>query len=264
MTRETGALRIFKNDGSPLTIAPVGGDPDSSFSYAIQPGGVFVLQSEGSPSSVNAGSLQLTPDVGTWTPVGSGVFSFSQGGILVTESGIPSATPTSHAHIFVDTLWGHDTGLAIANPNTPDVSITVQAFGLDGVTPMGTTLGPIALKGNGQTAAFVKQLITGLPEGFVGVLDVSTPSTLFGAGPPFVALTLRSLTNSRGDFLLTTFPVADANQPAPTPMIFPQIADGGGYQTQFILLSTSRSPGSTTLNLFGDDGSPLAVGKKRK
>ncbi|MBZ5535728.1 MAG: FG-GAP-like repeat-containing protein, partial [Acidobacteriia bacterium] len=47
-TRETGTLRIFKNDGSPLTIAPVGGNPDSSFAYAIQPGGVYVLQSDGS------------------------------------------------------------------------------------------------------------------------------------------------------------------------------------------------------------------------
>jgi hypothetical protein len=41
------------------------------------------------------------------------------------------------------------------------------------------------------------------------------------------------------DYLITTFPVADVNQKAPFPIVFPQIADGGGYVTQFILLNTS-------------------------
>src|SRR5437899_8663393 len=43
----------------------------------------------------------------------------------------------------------------------------------------------------------------------------------------------------RGDFLLTTFPIADANQPAPSPIVFPQIVDGGGSKTQSISGATS-------------------------
>jgi hypothetical protein len=92
-----------------------------------------------------------------------------------------------------------------------------------------------------------------LPADFTGILDISSPS-------PFVALTLRSLTNSRDDFLLTTFPVADQTRPAPAPIIFPQIADGGGYVTEFILL-TAGGPASLTLNFYGEDGAPLAVCK---
>ncbi|MFI5176006.1 MAG: hypothetical protein ACHQKY_14190, partial [Terriglobia bacterium] len=72
--------------------------------------------------------------------------------------------------------------------------------------------------------------------------------------------TLRSLTNSRGDFLLTTFPVADANVAAPVPVVFPQIADGGGFRTQFIMLNTAGST-TATLNLFSDDGSALGFSK---
>jgi hypothetical protein len=112
------------------------------------------------------------------------------------------------------------------------------------------------LSGNGHDARFANELIPAVGDGFKGVLDIA-------ASTPFVALTLRSLTNSRGDFLMTTFPVADFNQAAPSPIVFPQIADGGGYQTQIILLSTSGAV-NTTVNFFGDDGLPLAVGKSAK
>jgi len=75
-------------------------------------------------------------------------------------------------------------------------------------------------------------------------------------------LTLRSLTNGRGDFLLTTFPVADFNQPAPSPIVFLQIPDGGGYRTEFIFLSAGGAA-STTLSFFGDNGSPIPIGQSR-
>jgi hypothetical protein len=77
---------------------------------------------------------------------------------------------------------------------------------------------------------------------------------------PFVALALRSLLNKRLDVLVTAFPVADLNMPAPFPVIFPQIADGGGYTTEFILISAGSSA-TAKISFFGDSGDPLAVGK---
>jgi hypothetical protein len=70
---------------------------------------------------------------------------------------------------------------------------------------------------------------------------------------------LRSLINARGDFLLTTFPVADISQTVTSPLVFPQVADGGGYQTQFILISPSAAGSSSTVSLDvpGDNGSKL-------
>jgi hypothetical protein len=84
-------------------------------------------------------------------------------------------------------------------------------------------------------------------------LDVSSAT-------PFAALTVRSLYNENNDYLMTTFPVADMNQAAPSPVVFPQIADGGGYETQIILLSTDGAS-STTIHYYDDDGAPLAIGK---
>lgn len=252
----SGKLHFFKSDGTPLSVALADGSQPANFtiSYSIPADGTFVLQTDGSPSSVNVGWVQLTPDPGSATPVGSGVFSFSPAGTLITESGIPSATPTTHARIYIDESGGHDTGLAMANANASALSVALTAFQLDGITQVGT--GPnVNLGSNQHKAAFVGELINGgLPPGFTGVLDVA-------ASTPFAALTLRALTNSRREFLLTTFPIADATRPAPTPIVFPQIADGGGYNTQFILISTGGAV-SSTLNFFGNDGSPLAVGKR--
>jgi hypothetical protein len=249
---ETGKLTLFDNNGAPLVVNQVGGTRDSTFPYSIPPGGVFIFDTDGSPTDANAGSVQLIPDVNTTSPVGAGVFSFLQGGVRVTESGVPSASPTTHARIYVDQSGGHGTGLAIASPGNSAVSVTLRAFQMDGSTPVGTSA-VVDLKSNGHTASFVSQLISGLPADFRGVLDISSSS-------PFVALTLRSLTNSRGNFLLTTFPIADTTRPAPAPLVFPQIADGGGYITEFILLSPSGAS-SVTLNFYGDDGTPLAIGK---
>jgi hypothetical protein len=70
---------------------------------------------------------------------------------------------------------------------------------------------------------------------------------------------VRSLSNENHDYLMTTFPVADANQAAPSPIVFPQIADGGGYTTQFILLSAAGAS-NTTLGFFDNSGLPLTLG----
>ncbi len=64
------------------------------------------------------------------------------------------------------------------------------------------------------------------------------------AATPFAALTLRSLVNERGDFLVTTIPIADPNAPASLPIAFPQMVDGGGYVTQFIRISSAGASGA--------------------
>ena len=248
---ETGSARLYGDDGSPMSTHMTGGSAaDSSFSYSIPPGGFVRLATDGSPPSVNAGWAQLTPDAGMSAPVSTAIFSLTQLGTLVTESGVPAITSTTHARIYVDKSSGHDTGLAVTNPGESSIRITAAAYQSDGVTPAGNGPATVDLVSSGHTAKFVGQFITGLPDGFTGVLDLVSASA-------FNVVTLRSLINGRGDFLLTTFPVADMNQAPPAPLIFPQIAEGGGYQTQIILLSTSPAASTVTLSYIGDDGSPI-------
>jgi hypothetical protein len=63
-----------------------------------------------------------------------------------------------------------------------------------------------------------------------------------------------------GLFLMTTFPIADADRTAPSPVIVPQIADGGGFVTEFILLNAGGAS-KTILSFFDNEGRQLAVGK---
>ncbi len=252
-TVEMGRLQIFDDHGVPLLVNQLGGTTDSSFRYSIPWAGAFRFQTDGFPVSAKAGWVLLTPDAGTSTPVGAGVFSFSSGGILVGESGIPPAVSTTHARAYVDLSRGHDTGLAIANPTGTNADIAIKAYQTDGVTPVGTSQGPLRLPGNCHSARFATQFIAGLPGGFTGVLDITSAT-------PFAALTLRSLNNERNDFLMTAFPMADARQVAPSPVVFPQIADGGGFVTEFILLSAGGAS-KTTLSFFDNGGKPLAIGR---
>jgi hypothetical protein len=254
---ETGYLNIFTGQGTALSVRQQGAPAaNSQFPYSIKPGGVWVLTTDGSPTAVNEGSVQLIPTNGTWAPVGAGVFGLTQNGVLVTETGVPSATQTIHARIYVDQSGGHLTGIAIANPQSSSMSVSLTAYQTDGVTPAGTGSASLPLNGNGESAAFTSSLIPNLPAGFTGVLDIFSPS-----GLPFAALTLRILTNLRGDSVITTFPVADFDSTAPTPIVFPQVVDGnagGLYRTQFIMLGTTGAS-TLTLNLYGDDGSLISM-----
>jgi len=49
------------------------------------------------------------------------------------------------------------------------------------------------------------------------------------------------------------------NRPAPSPIVFPQIADGDGYMTEVVLLSPAGEA-STTLSYLNASGVPLEIG----
>jgi len=235
-----------------LSITLAGGTSGDTFSYSIPPNGVYRLQADGSSTSIKAGWVKLTPAAGNYAPVGTGVFSFNPTDTLISESGIEAAVATTHARIYLDLSGGHNTGLAIANTTSSSANITLNANRMDGVTSAGTSKGPLPLSARGYEAQFVSGFIDGLPSGFTGVLDISSSS-------PFAALTLRSLDNERGEFLMTTFPVADATRTAPSPIVFPQVVVGGGYASQFILIS-SAGAAVTTLSFFDEEGNPWAIG----
>jgi hypothetical protein len=245
---ETGTLSILDDNGNALAVSQAG-NTASSFAYSIPSGGVFVFQTDGSSAVAQTGWVKIVPSAGTLAPAGSGVLSFSPGGIPVTVTGVPSVLPTLHARVYVDRSGGHDTGIAIANPNNTPISVTLQTYG--GGFLAGNNTSTLNIAGNGHQAEFVEQVVGGIPNGFTGVADISSTT-------PFVPLTLRTLTNGRGDFLLTTFPAPDITTQAPTPIVFPQIADGGGFTTEFIFISAG-SAATTNVNLISSSGTALAA-----
>ncbi len=90
-------------------------------------------------------------------------------------------------------------------------------------------------------AKFLDQLAPDfvLPSGFVndglGSLEIVSDQ-------PVSILALRLAINQRGDVLITSTPIADLSMPPPAnALAFPQIADGGGYQTTLILMNTANA-----------------------
>jgi chitinase len=248
---ETGTMEIRDEAGNPVSVTSVGGVTNYSFGYSIPPNGVFRFQTDGAPAQASGGWVRVAPEPGSYTPVGSGVFNYNPDNVLYSESGIPAATPTTHARIYMDLSGNHNIGLAIANISpTSTANIAITAYAMDGITPAGTSQGSIPLVGYGYRARFADSFISGLPSGFTGVLDVSSATS-------FVVLTLRSLNNELSRFLMTTFPVADETQIPSAAIVFPDIVDGGGYQTEFILIGSGSASGST-LSIYDENGTPFA------
>jgi hypothetical protein len=250
---ESGIIQVMDDDGNPVVANWFGDTADSMLRYIIPVGAAARFQTDGFPTTSKIGWAKLIPDAGTSTPIGAGLFSYNPGKFLQFESGVPATLSTIHARIYVDLSGGHNTGLALANPTDSSTEISMKAFQSDGVTQVGTSNDPLQLMAKGHQAHFANEFVSGLPAEFRGVMDISSPT-------PFAALTLRSLDNERHEFLAALFPIADMTRDAPAPIVFPQIADGRGYTTEFILIGANGAS-STTLKFYDDDGNPLAVGR---
>jgi len=147
-------------------------------------------------------------------------------------------------------LGSIESGIAIANTTSAAVSVTFDISDLTGEFVSGISPVTITLPPAGQTAKFLSDIFPSLPKPFKGVLRVTGTSGLSVVG-------LRTRVNERGDFLITTTPVSNENSSSTAAqMFFPQVADGGGYTTQFVLFSGNAGQASAgILKLVKQDGS---------
>src|SRR2546427_12841350 len=92
--------------------------------------------------------------------------------------------------------------------------------------------GTTTIPANGQIAKF----IDGTPfKTFAGAAFQGTLT--FSSNVPIGAMTIRSLINERGDFLMSTLSVIDtASAPATGTVVVPHFADGGGSTTIIVLV----------------------------
>ena len=90
-----------------------------------------------------------------------------------------------------------------------------------------------------------------LPSLFRGVLRISSNT-------PISVIGLRERYNERGDFLISTMPAVDNTPPGLDQFVFPQIVAGGGYKTEFVLMSTGGIA-QGTLVLKSQTGSDLPL-----
>jgi len=178
-------------------------------------------------------------------PASSGIFLSNENG-LTSQAGVPVVAETNAARVFVErsTLpLVRDTGVALVNPNTTAATITASLIGINGELKSTT----IALAPGEHSAKFISELFPDLSRDFQGGLSLTS-------NVPISALTLRLTQNQRGQSIYSTLPIADLNSPPTGAVYIPQIADGGGYSTQIIVVNTANSPGAVHVDFYDSSG----------
>ena len=244
----SGTISLFGDDGASLSL-DFGSGPQSSLNYSMPPDGMVKFTTTGL-GALRVGYAVVTPSSGA-LPIGSGIFTSKSGASVSSQAGVPNSPQTTAARLFVEVAaspLSRNTGLAIINRNAATATVNLNLVGLDG-TPFS---GSLTIPPNGHVARFITELIPSLPPNFQGVLTLSS-------NVPVSPLTLRLTKNQRAEDIFSTLPVADLNNPPVGSQFLPQIVDGGGFQTQLILLSTSTITGAVQLDFFNDGGASVGL-----
>jgi hypothetical protein len=262
----SGTIR-FLSPGSATTPAEpleltFNGQTSSTFTYTIAPRSSWLGKTAGVSAAVRVGSVRVTPSPPYGVPSGVAIFSFRRAGIVVTESGVPATSTGSAFRLFAESAGNFNagepgslqTGVAIANLSENPAELTLGLTTLTGV-PIGVPSAAV-VPGKGQLAMFLNQLpgLSTLPSTFQGVLRISASSS-----DAISVVGLRGRYNERRDFLLATTPAVNESIVTVTEeRLFPYIAEGAGYTTQFILLSPPGGGSSSGwLRFYSQTGVPL-------
>jgi hypothetical protein len=136
-----------------------------------------------------------------------------------------------------------NTGFAIANPN--DSAASVSFFFTD-ENGKDSKPGMLTLPPHGQIARFLSESPFHAPN--------ANGTFTFSSEIPVSAVAIRGLTNERSEFLATTLPIANPDQPAEAALHFPQVADGGGWTTQFTLVNPTDETITGNVSYAGQQG----------
>ena len=226
-----GTLQFFPQ-GPP---GPLG----SSLNYSIPARSSRKLMTTGSGTTLLARAVRIVPDSRSFSaPLGIAIFSETNAeGVTISEAGVPASSNIQQAVLYAqvsDDASLMQTGVAIASTSSTPTNVTLELTTLGGGPPVLT--GNVTVPANGQIQMYLNQ-IRGFEnlKSFQGLLTISAKESAVSV------VGLRSRYNERGDYLVTTIPVASAASYSfgNSTALFPVFADGNGYTTQFILFDTS-------------------------
>jgi len=257
-----GTLQFYSAASDNLPGVPtnvtLAGQTNSSFPYTIQPRASMKLSLSSTSSVTTNGTIRVVPEMGQVAPVSQAVFTFTNGNTVVTESGVAGVTGIgmqmyAEATGVPFTVGSVQTGIAIANPSDKAVTVILDLRKLSG-TSAGVTASTISIPANGRVSRFLYELFPTLSTPFQGVIRII-------ADTPVSAIGLRTRTNERNDFLITTTapaPLATTSTTAGS-LVFPHLVDGGGYTTQIIIIGNGAGDYPGTMQFFGQSGLPLPL-----
>jgi hypothetical protein len=205
-----------------------------------------LVSAGGLANPVSVGYATIKPDAGSTAPSGLAIFALRQNNVLISEASVPASPLIQSGRIYAEINPPVDTGIAIANPNSGPATISFYFTDQSGNFGSASTQVPAG----GHVAAFLGQ------SPFNG-RAIPSGSFTFTASLPVSVVALRGLTNDRGEFLITTLPVAALDAPPPTgTLILPHYVNGGGWTTQVILVNPTDDLMTGSVQFIGPLGQP--------
>jgi hypothetical protein len=244
-TDTTGTLQFFGQSGATTETQ----------TYAIAARSSVNIRRSSTGTAIRVGSIHVIPDSGGPTPVGLSIFSYSAGGITVTETGVPTLTPASALNIYAERSASLRSGFAIANATSQDVTISFDVISSDGRSS--GVNGTLSLPANGQRSLFLNELpgAQALPADFGGLLRIAAPE-----GSAVSAIGLRTRSNERAEFLVSTTMPQQNSTDSPNELYVPHFVEGGGYTTEFILIDgSSSSSASGSIRFYSQSGQSITL-----
>ncbi len=232
--RDSVVVELTINAGGPSQTPTT-----TSFGFSSG-GGSSIGTRGGNSGTIVTGYATLQISSGS-SPAGFEIFSLRQNGILVSEAAVPATTRLRNGRIYAEIAGAVNTGIAIANPNAEPATISYYFTDLNGTNSVQRTF---TIAPNGQIAKFLDQ------HPFNGSAGTRGTFT-FSSSVPIAAISLRGLTNERGEFLMTTVPVADLDSTSTQTLVFPHYADGAGWATQFILVNPADTTITGSVQFYG-------------
>jgi hypothetical protein len=283
----SGSVRFYSEGSGTTAATPLSivanGQTASAFPFSIAPHASANFDTSGLGSTVQVGSVVVTPDVGTKSPAGQVVFALVNNGATVTQAGVAAQPASTAARVYVQGFYptgsyigspeSGESGVAITNTATTATTVTAELFDSNGVTTgLRTTF---SLPPLGHMARLLHELFPGV----TGLSSAPMPPTFHGVvrftstSAPLEVTGLLTFYNERDDFLITASPATDENAAASTAtlLMFPDIALLGGtpvpsgtplngFSMELVLFSGGLGQaGSGGLSFYTQAGLPLNV-----
>jgi hypothetical protein len=255
----------------------INGVRSTVFEYDIPSESIFVLKTSGvgailpadpeapegtpPPTTLQTGWIKVAPFEGFAIPHAYATTSYSDANLAatVTHTAFEGQTPSRSFRLYAEASGEFDAGealskqtaVAFANPSGAPVIVRLQLVRPDGRPG---PAGDLRIPPNGHIATFLNHVpgLENVALPFQGVIEVTTnsPAGIVGSG----ALATWS---DRGAFIFTTTgPIVEDAGEGST-IVFPHIAEGGGYTTRFVVLTRpDRQPISGVLRYFDQEGRP--------
>jgi hypothetical protein len=240
------------NQGTSSAVSVTVSNAGPPTSYSVPEGGVQTWSINGS-TSVQSGSLEITPSGGGTAPAGAAMIGYRVGGVLVTETGVSVSGEILSGRVYVNIGGSRTTKIVMENQNNWVTSVNYSFIDTNGII---VASGATNLATNSRTLASLNQAPFNGPDPFHGTFT-------FTASTPIFVAAIRELTNELGEPVLATLPVIPSGGLAGEVQTLPHVVAGNGYLTEIVLLNPGGSTLTGTAQFFSSDTSstapPLAV-----